>query len=72
MKKRDWVSVARTAGGRVIKKIRRKKLNEILIETRERIDISRRNRFKCEKCCLTESAQYKILFAEGIAKQNDR
>jgi hypothetical protein len=44
-------------------------LDDISFETREKIDIARRERFKCEKCCLTESAQYKIMFAEAMGRR---
>jgi hypothetical protein len=45
-------------------------LDDIAFETREKIDIARVNRFKCgDHCCLTESAQYKIMFAEAMGRR---
>jgi hypothetical protein len=47
-------------------------LDDIAFETRERIDIARVNRFKCgDRCCLTESAQYKIMFAEAMMRKKN-
>jgi hypothetical protein len=51
-----------------MKKLKTK--NDVPFELREKIDIARRERFKCESCCLTESAQYKIMFAEATAENN--
>jgi hypothetical protein len=48
-------------------------LDDIAFETREKIDIARVNRFKCgDRCCLTESAQYKIMFAEAMGRKHDK
>jgi hypothetical protein len=45
-------------------------LDDIAFETREKIDIARVNRFKCgDHCCLTEAAQYKIMFAEAMGRR---
>ena len=51
---------------------RRKSPADIPFDIREKIDIDRKRRFPCDNCCLTESAQYKIMFAEAITKEHDK
>lgn len=45
---------------------------DIPFDTLEKLDIARLQRFKCEDCCLTKSAQYKIMFAEATEKFNKK
>jgi hypothetical protein len=46
-------------------------LNDISLETIEKIDIARLKRFICENCCLTEETQYKIMLSEATQRLRD-
>lgn len=51
---------------------KQKTKHDIPFDTIEKMDIARLDRFKCKECCLTESAQWKIMFAEATVKFNKK